>query len=172
MSNDKNVSSPVGDFYRFHSSHIHLNTPFGSDWFGLKAEQFARWFGKPLFLVMQTVIVLFWILLNLYSDKSFDPYPFILLNLAFSLQAAYAAPLILLAQTRQADRDKVHSEADARHREDLARASDERQSLINQQTELLVEMLRLNTDLTKSIKEISEKLEQLTSELHGKLLER
>jgi uncharacterized membrane protein len=58
----------------------------------------------------------------------FDIYPFILLNLAFSLQAAYAAPLILLAQTREADRDKAHAEADAQHREDIARASAERQA--------------------------------------------
>ena len=53
----------------------------------------------------------------------FDVYPFILLNLAFSLQAAYAAPLILLAQTRQADRDKVHADAHAQHREALALAT-------------------------------------------------
>ena len=52
--------------------------------------------------------------------QSFDPYPYILLNLAFSLQAAYAAPLILLAQTRQADRDKAAAENDAHHREALA----------------------------------------------------
>jgi uncharacterized membrane protein len=59
----------------------------------------------------------------------FDLYPFILLNLAFSLQAAYAAPLILLAQTRQADRDKANAEADARHREELAAISEHRQDL-------------------------------------------
>ncbi|HWQ25432.1 MAG TPA: DUF1003 domain-containing protein [Chlorobaculum sp.] len=59
----------------------------------------------------------------------FDVYPFILLNLAFSLQAAYAAPLILLAQTRLADRDKAHADADAQHREALAQASEQRRSL-------------------------------------------
>jgi uncharacterized membrane protein len=56
----------------------------------------------------------------------FDQYPFILLNLPFSLQAAYAAPFILLAQTRQADRNKAHTEADIQHREALAAASTER----------------------------------------------
>ena len=171
MPNEKTTPNTSRDFYRFHLPHGHLSTPFGSDWFGLKAEQFARFFGTPLFLAVQTILVFIWILLNVSGRANFDAYPFILLNLAFSLQAAYAAPLILLAQTRQADRDKVHSEADAQHREDLARASEERQTLMNQQTNLLVEMLQQNTELTKAIKEISEKLELLTSELHGKLIE-
>ena len=82
---------------------------FGDDWFALKAEAFARFFGTPMFLIAQTVIVAVWILVNIVGWWIFDIYPFILLNLAFSLQAAYAAPLILLAQTRQADRDKVTS---------------------------------------------------------------
>ena len=68
-------------------------------------------------------------------------YPFILLNLAFSLQSAYAAPLILLAQTRQADRDAAHALADAEHREALRSAS-EGGALAANQTTLLVEMLR------------------------------
>src|SRR6201991_85982 len=94
--------------FRFHLPHRHLSSVFGNDWFALKAEAFARFFGTPIFLVVQSVIVLLWILLNVLGVTHFDIYPFILLNLAFSLQAAYAAPLILLAQTRQADRDKVH----------------------------------------------------------------
>ena len=101
--------------FRFHLPHSHLTSVFGNDWFALKAEAFARFFGTPFFLVAQTVIVGIWIVLNAVGVAHFDLYPFILLNLAFSLQAAYAAPLILLAQTRQADRDKVHSEADAQH---------------------------------------------------------
>jgi uncharacterized membrane protein len=100
----------------------------------------------------------------------FDEYPFILLNLAFSLQAAYAAPLILLAQTRQSDRDKAHAEADARHREDLARASDERQALAAHQTQLVLEMLQQNTDMTETIKRMSERLEILTKEVHSKVM--
>ena len=109
--------------FRFHAPHAHLAPVFGSDWFGVKAEVFARFFGTPLFLVAQTIIVAIWIVLNMVGVTHFDLYPFILLNLAFSLQAAYAAPLILLAQTRQADRDKVHTEADTMHREALAAAS-------------------------------------------------
>lgn len=117
---------------RFHRPHVHLSSVCGSDWFALKAEAFARFFGTPIFLVVQTVIVAVWIGLNVLGITKFDVYPFILLNLAFSLQAAYAAPLILLAQTRQADRDKAHAEADAEHRKDLARASEERQLLAAQ----------------------------------------
>src|SRR5438128_7412613 len=87
--------------YRFHAPHTHLQSTFGDDWFALKAEAFARFFGTPTFLITQTFIVLLWIGLNLAGVVKFDLYPFILLNLAFSLQSAYAAPLILLAQTRQ-----------------------------------------------------------------------
>ena len=111
-----------------------------------------------------------WIIVNVAGWTQFDIYPFILLNLAFSLQAAYAAPLILLAQTRQADRDKAHSEADALHREDLARASEERQSLAVSQTTLLVEMLKQNTELTQTIKTLTERLEVLTKEVHEKMI--
>ena len=98
---------------------------------------------------------------------SFDIYPFILLNLAFSLQAAYAAPLILLAQTRQADRDKAHAEADAQHREALAEASSERQLLAAQQTAQLVELVNQNTRLTELTNTLSERIAQLTAEMHS-----
>src|SRR5438132_9139174 len=100
-------------YFRFHIPHRHLSSVFGNDWFALKAEAFARFFGTPIFLVGQTVVVALWILINAVGITSFDIYPFILLNLAFSTQAAYAAPLILLAQTRQADRERVHAVADA-----------------------------------------------------------
>ena len=156
-------------FFRFHSPLAHLTSIYGDDWFALKAEAFARFFGTPTFLISQTVIVAIWIIVNVAGWTQFDIYPFILLNLAFSLQAAYAAPLILLAQTRQADRDKAHSEADAQHREDLARASEERQSLAVSQTTLLVEMLKQNTEMTQTIKNLTERLEKLTVEVHKKM---
>src|SRR2546423_9660156 len=98
----------------------HLEAPFSPGNFGAKAEAFARFFGTPKFLIAQTLLVAAWILVNATHLVHFDLYPFILLNLAFSTQAAYAAPLILLAQTRQADRDKALADADARHREHLA----------------------------------------------------
>jgi hypothetical protein len=158
-------------FSRFHLPHLHLHSVFGDDWFALKAEAFARFFGTPVFLIGQTMLVTLWIIVNVVGWWVFDEYPFILLNLAFSLQAAYAAPLILLAQTRQADRDKAHAEADAEHREDLARASEERQNLAVTQTELLVNMLKQNTELTNSVKVLTERLEVLTMEVHQKMLD-
>ena len=91
-----------------------------------------------------------WIALNSIGlALEWDPYPFILLNLAFSTQAAYAAPLILLAQTRQAERDKVQVDLDARHREELARHH--------------AELLEANTRLT-------EEIERLTQEIHARIV--
>ena len=149
---------------------MHLNSVFGDDWFALRAESFARFFGTPLFLIAQTVLVAVWIGINVAGVATFDIYPFILLNLAFSLQAAYAAPLILLAQTRQADRDKVHADADAQHREAIALASEQRQAFAAQQTEQIVELLRQNTKLTELTKELTQRIEVLTLEIHGKFL--
>ena len=155
---------------KFHHPHKHLNPVFGNDWFALKAEAFARFFGTPVFLVTQTVFVAIWILANVVGVVKFDLYPFILLNLAFSLQAAYAAPLILLAQTRQADRDKAHAEADALHREAIAQASEEREMLAAIQTTQLVELMKQNTILTEATQQLSKRIESLTVELHKKIL--
>lgn len=134
------------------AAHAEHGGTFGSGGFGAFAETIARFFGTPRYLAGQTVLVMIWIVLNGYAllHFEFDPYPFILLNLAFSLQAAYAAPLILLAQTRQAARDKAFSEADSRHREEITQ----------RQLDLLVE----NTRLT-------EEVHRLTAEVHG-LVER
>ncbi|MET9632110.1 DUF1003 domain-containing protein [Lentzea sp. NPDC006480] len=83
------------------------------DSFGQFSERLARFLGTGKFLFWQTVLVIAWITLNLFAvTLRWDPYPFILLNLAFSTQAAYAAPLILLAQNRQDDRDRVSLEED------------------------------------------------------------
>ncbi|MEI9892654.1 MAG: DUF1003 domain-containing protein [Chthoniobacter sp.] len=156
--------------FRFHLPHLHLSSAFGDDWFALKAEAFARFFGTPVFLVVQTVLVLVWIILNITGVTKFDVYPFILLNLAFSLQSAYAAPLILLAQTRQSDRDKAHADADAKHREDLAIAAAQRQELAAREMEKLAQLLQQNTQLTELTQQLSERIETLTRELHGKIL--
>jgi uncharacterized membrane protein len=158
-------------FYRFHLPHLHLASVFGDDWFALKAEAFARFFGTPTFLIVQTIVVGGWILVNVLGLTSFDVYPFILLNLAFSLQAAYAAPLILLAETRQADRDKAHAIADAEHREDLHRAAVEREAVAARQTALLLDMVKQNTDLTESIKSLTERVEALTREVHKRVVD-
>lgn len=155
--------------FRFHLPHLHLHSAFGDDWFALKAEAFARFFGTPVFLVVQTVLVIAWIVLNITGVTNFDIYPFILLNLAFSLQSAYAAPLILLAQTRQSDRDKAHAEADAKHREDLAIAAAQRQELAADHMQKLAELLHQNTKLTELTSQLSQRIESLTIELHGKI---
>jgi uncharacterized membrane protein len=82
---------------------------------GQSTEAIARFFGTGRYLLMQTLIVIVWIAVNLIAvEYRFDPYPFILLNLAFSTQAAYAAPLILLAQNRQENRDRVSLDDDRR----------------------------------------------------------
>jgi uncharacterized membrane protein len=166
MSTHANDTKAQQPFYRFHLPHVHLASVFGDDWFALKAEAFARFFGTPVFLISQTVFVAIWIVLNAIGVTHFDIYPFILLNLAFSLQAAYAAPLILLAQTRQADRDKMQSLADAEHRETLHREGEERGAVVAKQTAMLVEMLQQNTELTEKVRELAARVETLTSEVH------
>lgn len=148
---------------RFLARCQHLAAPFGPGSFGARAEKFARFFGTPRFLIGQTAVVGAWIVVNATGMVHFDLYPFILLNLAFSLQAAYAAPLILLAQTRQADRDKAHAEADAEHREALAQAAIERQTTGEHQMELLKSLLDENTRLTSQV-------ETLTKEIHGRVV--
>ena len=155
--------------FRFHAPHVHLSSAFGNDWFGLKAEAFARFFGTPTFLIAQTALVALWIGANAVGMTQFDVYPFILLNLAFSTQAAYAAPLILLAQTRQADRDKALAESDALHREALANASLERQEVAAHQAAQIMQLLEENTKLTRVTQELSERIERLTLEIHRNL---
>lgn len=170
QSSTSKRAAATSHLYRFHTPHLHLQSVFGDDWFALKAEAFARFFGTPSFLIGQTVIVASWILVNALGLTTFDIYPFILLNLAFSLQAAYAAPLILLAQTRQADRDAAHTRADAEHREDLHRASEERAAIAARQTALLVEMVEQNTQLTESVKALTERVETLTLDMHKAMI--
>jgi uncharacterized membrane protein len=140
---------------------------FGNDRFGVLAERFARFFGTPRFIIGQTVLVVLWIAANSAAFAfQWDPYPFILLNLAFSTQAAYAAPLILLAATRQAERDKVRDSLLQKHHDDEIRRQ---QDFEARQTEVLareramgeqhLQMLAQNTKLT-------EQIVRLTSELH------
>src|SRR6201996_3992684 len=82
---------------------------------GQFSESIARFLGTGRYLLWQTILVIVWVALNLIAvEERFDPYPFILLNLAFSTQAAYAAPLILLAQNRQENRDRVALDEDRR----------------------------------------------------------
>jgi uncharacterized membrane protein len=92
---------------------LSLGIHYDPEAFGRFSEAIARTLGTARFLVAQTVLVVAWISINVAAAAlRYDPYPFILLNLAFSTQAAYAAPLILLAQNRQADRDRAQTESD------------------------------------------------------------
>jgi uncharacterized membrane protein len=130
----------------------------------------ARAFGTPQYIIGQSIVVVVWIVLNSVAVvRHWDPYPFILLNLAFSTQAAYAAPLILLAQTRQADRDKVAAEmADKRHTE-LEESAVRRGTRIKTETDKLTELLEENTQLTAQDKELTEQVAALTREIHDLL---
>jgi uncharacterized membrane protein len=140
------------DPLRHHRGHASLRGAFGQDSFGRHAEAAARFFGTPQYIIGQTVIVALWVVLNSVAViQHWDPYPFILLNLAFSTQAAYAAPLILLAETRQADRDRANAIADAKHREELAEHHNE--------------LIEANTRLT-------EQVDRLTREIHSRLVAR
>jgi uncharacterized membrane protein len=171
MASSAATENPLSQHhFRFHAPHAHLSAVFGTDWFGTKAEGFARFFGTPTFLIAQSILVAVWIAVNVANITQFDVYPFILLNLAFSLQAAYAAPLILLVQTRQADRDKAQADADARHREDLAQAHLERQELAEKQSAQVLELLEQNTRLTEITQGLSERIKTLTDEIHQKLV--
>ncbi|HEX8132853.1 MAG TPA: DUF1003 domain-containing protein [Actinomycetes bacterium] len=98
-------------------ARIQLQPHYDPEAFGRFSEAIARLLGTARFLVAQTVVVVGWIAWNVAfhgTRAAFDPYPFILLTLALSLQASYAAPLILLAQNRQAERDREEAEADRR----------------------------------------------------------
>ena len=148
----------------------HETSAFGEDAFGKKAEAAARFFGTPQYILGQSIIVVIWIALNAVAISfRWDPYPFILLNLAFSTQAAYAAPLILLAQTRQADRDKVSGDRLEAHREEVMRHMQDRSAAIKKETDELKTLLASNTELTQQDKELTERIEGLTREIHARV---
>ena len=148
----------------------HAPSVFGEDTFGRWAERAARFFGTPQYIVGQTALVIAWIALNAVAvGLRWDPYPFILLNLAFSLQAAYAAPLILLAQTRQAERDKVALDQVDDHREVIMRAMEEREAAIKREIDELKALLGANTELTRQDTELTQRIETLTREIHERL---
>jgi uncharacterized membrane protein len=111
LADRSDLSAPRGSVPRY--------ARYDADAFGRISEGIARYLGTGRFLAGQTVFVVAWIVLNSIGlINAWDPYPFILLNLAFSTQAAYAAPLILLAQNRQDDRDRASIE---RYRDVAAR---------------------------------------------------
>lgn len=144
---------------------------FGQDAFGRRSEKAARFFGTPQYIVGQTVFVVLWIVVNSIAAIShWDPYPFILLNLGFSLQAAYAAPLILLAQTRQADRDRVAADALEAHREREEKNGYERIAAIKTETDKLAGLIHSNTLLTQQDKDLTEEVAKLAREIRTVLV--
>ena len=119
------------------------HSPFGRDRFGRAAEASARFFGTPQYILGQSVLVVAWIVVNSIAlVRHWDPYPFILLNLAFSTQAAYAAPLILLAQTRQAERDKMALEQEEAHRDEIMEHMEQREDAIQREIDELKTLIR------------------------------
>ncbi|MBO3750859.1 DUF1003 domain-containing protein [Streptosporangiaceae bacterium NEAU-GS5] len=91
---------------------MRLRPHYDPEAFGRLSEQIARFLGTGRFIVYMSVFIALWVVWNIFSPWKFDPYPFIFLTLILSLQASYAAPLILLAQNRQGDRDRVQYEQD------------------------------------------------------------
>ena len=149
MARQDNLSRPRGT----RTGHLYDPEAFGNT-----AERLARFFGTPRYLVVQTALVVAWILINAaWVALRFDKYPFILLNLMFSTQAAYAAPLILLAQNRQADRDKAEVERD---REVNARALAEAEYLARE-----IAAVRLAIEQKADRDDVIEPLERLTAML-------
>ncbi len=107
------------------------------------ADQLAAVMGSWPFIIVQSIILAFWITLNVVAYVNhWDPYPFILLNLALSFQAAYAAPIIMMSQNRQAAKDRLMAEQDY---EINLKAEDELKSIMNhleQQDEVMLDLLR------------------------------
>jgi len=125
------------------------------------SESIARYLGTGRYLAWQTIIVIVWIALNLFAIKlRWDPYPFILLNLAFSTQAAYAAPLILLAQNRQENRDRVALEED-RRRAQQTKADTEYLARELAALRLAVGEVATRDYLRRELEELSERLAEL-----------
>ena len=130
--------------------------------FGAFSEAIARFLGTGRYLIFQTVIVIVWVTVNVFNIAPFDKYPFIFLTLILSLQASYAAPLILLAQNRQEDRDR---EQLARYREVAARTQADTEYLARELAGVRLALADVVTteDLREQLESITEMLEKLTA---------
>jgi len=140
---------------------------FDPDAFGRFSEGIARFLGTGRFLAAQTVIVAAWIVVNVFAVRlRWDPYPFILLNLAFSTQAAYAAPLILLAQNRQDERDRAQAEQD---REVNFRTQAEAEFLARELASVRLSLADVATvdELRDAVGGLTEALARIESKLDG-----
>jgi uncharacterized membrane protein len=138
-----------------------LGLHYDPEAFGRFSEAIARTLGTARFLVVQTVLVVSWITLNVVAVAlRFDPYPFILLNLAFSTQAAYAAPLILLAQNRQEARDRAQVDEDRRV-QSRVRAETEYLAREVANIRILIASLPTADELTTALQRVTEALDRI-----------
>jgi uncharacterized membrane protein len=136
--------------------------------FGRFSEGLARTLGTGRYLAAQTVVVIVWIIINITAVAlRFDPYPFILLNLAFSTQAAYAAPLILLAQNRQDARDRAQADDD-RRTSALVRAETEYLAREVANIRILVASLPTAEEITGALERVTEALERVAPSDSGR----
>ncbi|HET9967227.1 MAG TPA: DUF1003 domain-containing protein [Streptosporangiaceae bacterium] len=146
-----------------------MGARYDADAFGRFSEAIARFLGTGKFLAGQTVLVVLWIILNTIGIiNHWDPYPFILLNLAFSTQAAYAAPLILLAQNRQDDRDRANIDRD---REVAARTQADTEFLARElaAVRLALEKMVTTQELEDSLDRMAKLITESRAPGHGSL---
>ena len=131
--------------------------------FGQFSEAIARFLGTGRYLIFQTIVVAGWVIVNAFKPLQFDGYPFIFLTLILSLQASYAAPLILLAQNRQEDRDREQTERD---RQMAARTQADTEYLARELAGVRLALADVVTteDLREQLEQITELLEKIVSE--------
>ena len=142
-----------------------LSIHYDPDRFGRFSEAIAGFLGSATFLVAQTAIVIVWVVVNIFAARlRWDPYPFILLNLMFSTQASYAAPLILLAQSRQADRDRAQVDRD---RQVSTRTQADTEFLAREVASIRLAVAELATerDLVREVGRLASELEALRARL-------
>jgi uncharacterized membrane protein len=161
------VSSRRGDLSAPRGTRRRVGVFYDQERFGRFSEAIANFLGTATYLVAQTVIVIIWIIINIFAARlRWDPYPFILLNLFFSTQASYAAPLILLAQNRQAERDRRQAERD---RTVNARTLADTEYLAREiaAVRLAVTELTEERDLGRELRALTEAVETLTARVEA-----
>jgi uncharacterized membrane protein len=152
------------DPLRFHRPH-QTKGLFGDSFMERMSEKVASGMGTVQFIVISTVIIVAWVFVNhavaffehawkgLQNGKGFDPEPWILLNLLFSMVAFYTGALVIIAQKSQAKKDAAKEIADAKHREELA--------------QIHSQMLQENTDLTRKVVDLTDQVERFAKEIHS-----
>ncbi|HWC87415.1 MAG TPA: DUF1003 domain-containing protein [Solirubrobacteraceae bacterium] len=149
---DKPASDPLRHYDHYQEGGTDSLYAGGSSFMERVAEGVASGLGTVGFVVISTMIIIVWVVINATKAVSFDGYPFILLNLAFSAQAFYTGALVIIAQKAQTRTDKANEEASARHRDELAKYQSD--------------LLEKNTELTEQIHALAEQLHTLTQEVH------